>query len=195
MNAIDPTNIFRWSQVIAKMSVIGRRQPCDHLRRIRGIYAITHIQHRTFLRSLASIAWMSWVYQPVVPNVLYFFVFVFVCIHIIANIKYTELYWWVENGMFVPNFNLFFVYWWVSNLTINFVQHKIWMNIHLFYEKKSSVMSLPNSTVSTVVKPMHNGPLLPLWNAVSFFLFTTLEEKNQSNIVVSQSVRFLLYKN
>ena len=28
-----------------------------------------------------------------------------------------------------------------------------------------------------------------------FLSITTLEEKNQSNIVVSQAVRFLLYKN
>ena len=44
-------------------------------------------------------------------------------------------------------------------------------------------------------KPVHKTDHYPLWNAVSFFLFTTLEEKNKSNIVVSQAVRFLLYKN
>ena len=60
--------------------VIGRRQQCDHLRRIRGIYAIIHIHHRTFLRLLAYIAWKSCVYQPVVPDVLYYFVFCF-CMH------------------------------------------------------------------------------------------------------------------
>ena len=50
-----------------------------------------------------------------------------------------------KNYMFVPNF--FFVYWWVSNLTIKFAQYKVWIDINLLYEKKSSVMSLPNSTV------------------------------------------------
>ena len=91
----------------------------------------------------------------------------------------------------------FFVYWWVSNSTIKFAQHKMWIDIHLFYEeKKYSVMSLPNSTVSTVVKPCTKRTTITIMERRIFLsiLYYTLEEKNQSNIVVSQTVRFLLYK-
>ena len=57
-------------------------------------------------------------------------------------------------------------------------------------------MSLLNSTVSTVVKTVHKTDHYYHYERrISFFLFNTLEEKNQSNTVVSQAVRFLLCKN
>ena len=56
-------------------------------------------------------------------------------------------------------------------------------------------MSLSNSTVSTVVKPAHKTDHYYHYDAVSFFLFNALGEKNQSNTDVSQEVRFVLYKN
>ena len=88
-----------------------------------------------------------------------------------------------------------FVHWWVSNLTIKFAQHKIWIDIHLFYEeKKSSVISLPNSTVSTVVKPATKWTTITIMERHIFLstCISTLEENNQSIIIVSQAVRFLL---
>ena len=84
------TTSVRWTQLILHISSVDRNcknvchrpqaTPRSQLRRICGICVITHVQYRTFLQSLASIAWTSCVYHPVVPNV-FFFCFFLVCIH------------------------------------------------------------------------------------------------------------------
>ena len=57
-------------------------------------------------------------------------------------------------------------------------------------------MSLPNSTVSTVVKPVYKTDHYYHYGTpyLSFYVLLC-RKKNQSNIVVSQAVRFVLYKN
>ena len=80
VNVRHPCDGRNWSYKYLLLTASYRKNVChrpqvtrDHLRRICGICVITHVQYRTFLQSLASIAWTSCVYHPVVPNVLYCF--------------------------------------------------------------------------------------------------------------------------
>ena len=89
LNVRRPCDGRNWSYKYLPLTASDRKNVCHRQQAtvqspaayICSICAITHVQHTTIMRSLASIAWTSCVYQPVVPNVLYCFVFVFVCVH------------------------------------------------------------------------------------------------------------------